>query len=126
MSQGRVFLSWTTVWILFFQTLIPLGQAFASPNSNDPLIICTQLGPRVLEAFKNPSGSPLEGSSDRTADRAHCAVCARLDATCLLTPDIEPIARSSVVVGEVSFPQDVQSLRFETLTRRIWPRAPPV
>ena len=120
MKLSRTFPTWVAILALIFQGAIPLGLALPSFHSSEPLVICTQFGPRLVYPGEEPGKSRQE-----TSDETNCAVCISVEAARLSAP-----SRRS---GECVYfnPQTVEyfataaSLAIMRKDSRIWPRAPP-
>lgn len=121
MRVSHFIAAWGAITGLFFQAAVPLGQALPSHNSSEPLIVCTQFGPRTIESVPG-----TESGERRSLAQTTCAICISIDSVRLATPPNRLVEHKDIYTQSITFfpNRDVWIQKFNTSPS--WPRAPPI
>ena len=120
MLWRRVFPTWVAIYALVFQALTPFAQALPSPGMAEPLVICTQFGPRTLLPNQEP-----RGAAQRMLDKLNCAVCLSIDTVRVFVPDRRAGLPAFLVAQAAAYPSESGAGINAFSNARAWPRAPP-
>ena len=81
LSRRRFQIAKLIIFCLLVQALVPLGQILTWPGTSTPVVICSQLGPLIVDA---ETGEPLKDQRETSRGGDFCVLCQVLTATGLL------------------------------------------